>query len=56
MPISISSSPMVKVGTPAAGTVQGESATPMAGVLSAAARDAHDLVERPSSAAAPAIL
>ena len=36
MPISISPSPMVKVGRPAAGTVQGESATPMEAMLARA--------------------
>ena len=36
MPISISSSARVKVGRPAAGTVQGERATPMERVLAMA--------------------
>ncbi len=36
MPISISSSPMVKVGRPAIGTVHGERATPMLRVFASA--------------------
>jgi hypothetical protein len=36
IPISISSSPIVKVGRPAAGTVQGEGATPIERVLAMA--------------------
>ena len=46
MPISISPSPMVKVGLPTRGTVQGESATPMVRRLARACSAAADhLVE-----------
>ena len=58
MPISISSSPMVKVGSPAFGTMQGESATPMVRIF-ARARSVTSTTSsrlRISSAAAPAIL
>ena len=58
MPISISSSPMVKVGRPTRGTVQGDSATPMvrklASAFSAAATTSSS--EPPASALAPATL
>ena len=58
MPISISSSAMVKVGRPACGTVQGVSATPTVRQASAAAWAMRVTSARssPASAAAPAIL
>ena len=58
MPISISSSPMVKVGLPAMGTVQGESATPIVRVFASAfcAAATTSSSEPPLSAQAPAHL
>ena len=58
MPISISSSAISKVGRPACGTVQGESAAPTERQASAAfcAIRVTSARSRPSSAAAPAIL
>ena len=58
MPISISPSPMVKVGFPTRGTVQGESATPMVRRLASACSAAPATSSRlpPRSAFAPATL
>ena len=57
-PSSISSPPSSKPGRPAAGTVQGDSATPMVRTASAAARASAATARRsaPASAAAPATL